>query len=109
MIANLLLSRAALVRPVLALFKIPKDPIFSGNIPAETLAVKKKSVPEEQLYIPVKSRCRANPLTLPSPLEAVKKFSGQEIGKRYHVQGTAKICRPKEALDSFFAQDVLNL
>jgi hypothetical protein len=41
--------------------------------------------------------------------EGVKKFSGREIGKGYHVQGTAKICRPKEALDSFFAQGVLNL
>ena len=32
------------------------------------------------------------------PPEGVKKFSGREIGKLYHVQRTAKIFRPKEAL-----------
>jgi very-short-patch-repair endonuclease len=36
----------------------------------------------------------------PGPPEAVKKSGGMEFGGRYHVQGTAKICLPKEAVIS---------
>ncbi len=35
-----------------------------------------------------------------TPPEAVKKSGGMEFGGRYHVQRTAKICLPKEALIS---------
>jgi hypothetical protein len=45
-------------------------------------------------------RCQKPPEVPLNPPEAVKKSGGMEIGGRYHVQGTAKICLPKEALTS---------
>ena len=38
------------------------------------------------------------------PPEAVKKFRGSGNGKRSHVQGTEKICLPKEALISSLSE-----
>ena len=45
----------------------------------------------------------------PEPSEAVKKFSGGEIGERYPCPGDAKNLQAKRGTDSFLARGVLNL